>query len=73
MKRYSSVKSVCPYYKSESRQVIYCNGVCEGNAIHLAFANASEYIAYKKTFCRDNYERCPVARMLDNVEKARAR
>jgi hypothetical protein len=71
MKRYASVKAVCPYYKNESRQVIYCTGLCEGNVIHLAFANASECIAYKKLFCRDNYERCPVAKMLEEVEDER--
>ena len=37
MKQRSDVLVKCPYYKEEEKQKIFCEGVQEGSAIHLAF------------------------------------
>ena len=63
-KRYTSIKAICPFYKHESRQVIYCEGIKEGTVTHIAFANASECLSHKKQFCRCNYTQCPINLML---------
>ena len=66
-KHYTSSKAICPFYKHESRQVIYCEGIKEGTVTHLAFANATDCLLYKKQYCRcNNNTQCPVSRMLNN-------
>lgn len=64
MKHYTSIKAICPFYKHESRQVIYCEGVAEGNVIHLAFANPSDCLSHKKEYCRCNHTQCSISKML---------
>lgn len=63
-KHYTSSKAICPFYKHESRQVIYCEGVKEGTVLHLAFANPSDCISYKKHYCRCNHIQCPISSLL---------
>ena len=63
-KHYTSSKAVCPFYKHESRQVIYCEGVREGSVLHLAFANPSDSLDYKKEYCRCNHTECDISKML---------
>jgi hypothetical protein len=65
MKHYVSSKAICPFYKHENRNVIYCEGIKEGTVIHIAFANPHECIEYKKQNCRcGNFKQCPVYNML---------
>ena len=66
MKRYTSNKSICPFYKYENRNVIYCEGIKEGSVLHLAFANPSDCLSHKKQFCRCNYSQCPISILLNN-------
>ena len=61
-------KSVeCPFYKKESRQVVYCAGVAENTSIHLAFGAADVCHVYKETICGNNYKLCKVYNMLMEV------
>lgn len=56
----------CPYYKTNASQVIYCEGLEDGMAIHMAFASHAQLIDYKGRFCRRmNYGACPLARILE--------
>ena len=56
----------CPYYKTHTSQMIYCEGLEDGMAIHLAFATHPQLINYKGRFCRrSTYNDCPLARMLN--------
>ena len=63
-KHYTSSKAVCPFYKHESRQVIYCEGVEDGTVLHLAFANPSDSLEYKKKYCRCDHNQCQISKML---------
>lgn len=64
-KHYISSKAICPFYKHENRNVIYCEGVNEGTVTHIAFANPSECLSYKKQYCRcGNCTNCPIYKML---------
>lgn len=65
MKHMISNKAMCPFYKHEDSQVIYCEGVQEGSVIHLAFANKTDSLDYKKTYCRSNYGKCNICKMLE--------
>lgn len=62
-----SVYVKCPYYKREQGQKICCEGVTEGSSIHLAFdANVHPGMKdYEKTFCKGDYNKCPIAQMLN--------
>lgn len=53
----------CPYYKCEDKQKIFCEGVQEGTAIHLAFDTPSNLKDYKRAFCRECWEQCFLADM----------
>lgn len=64
MKRYTSRKAICPFYKHENRQVIFCEGIKDGTVLHLAFANPSECLSHKKNYCRANHSQCPLSVLL---------
>lgn len=59
-------KAICPYYRHEDSQVIYCEGVSDQSVIHLAFASKTDSLNYKKNLCRACYRDCRIYRMLDN-------
>lgn len=64
-KHYTSSKALCPFYKHESRQVIYCEGIKEGTVLHLAFSNSSDWILHKKQYCRcTDFTKCPISNLL---------
>ena len=64
MKRYISNCVVCPYYLHESKQMVDCIGIKDDTVIHLAFANATESLMYKKDNCKSNYTKCIIYKML---------
>lgn len=55
----------CPFYKNDERQIIRCEGVENGTALHLAFSTRPQLKEYKKTFCRRSWEGCLIAMMLN--------
>lgn len=56
----------CPYYKHDTSQVIYCEGLEDGMVLHLAFATHPQLINYKGRFCRRQcWGRCPLAKVLN--------
>lgn len=60
MKHTVSVRAVCPYYRHENSQMIYCDGVQDGSVVHLAFSNKIDSRGYKKQYCQKNYESCKI-------------
>ena len=73
MKHMINKNSVCPFYKHEDAQVIYCYGVQEGSVIHLAFASKTDAKSYKERHCRNNFKVCLIAKMLDEEERTNER
>lgn len=63
MKHMISTKAICPYYKHEDSQVIYCDGVQDGSVVHLAFSNKTDSMIYKKEKCRGNFKECLICQM----------
>lgn len=63
-KRYISPYAQCPFYKSEERQKIMCEGVDDNSTIHLAFCDPSKKTSYRKRTCCDKYDRCVIAQAL---------
>ena len=56
---------VCPYYKYEGQQMIYCEGVEENTALHLAFASKTDMRDYRKAKCERCWKGCMIAQMLN--------
>ena len=51
----------CPYYKCESRNMIFCEGVQAGSTIHMAFERAPQKRSYAEQFCRKVWGDCMIA------------
>ena len=59
--------ALCPFYRHEDSQVIYCDGIVPDSVIHLAFANKTNAKEYKARYCRDCYRKCPISKLLEEV------
>lgn len=68
MKRYASLQAICPYYRHEDTQVIYCDSFTEWSVIHLAFESKTDARKYKECMCRKDYQKCPIMQMLEKNE-----
>lgn len=56
----------CPYYKTNNSQVLYCEGLEDGMAIHMAFASHGQLIDYKSRYCRRScWSQCFLATVLN--------
>lgn len=62
-KHYISTRALCPFYKAEGGQIIYCEGIKSGTAIHLTFAKKSDANTHKALHCKraGGSESCPIA------------
>lgn len=58
---------VCPYYHTEQRCKILCEGVQADAYNHLVFQNDVAKKMYMKKYCRDieNFRNCRICEMLD--------
>lgn len=61
--------AICPFYRHEDSQVIYCDGVVPDSVIHLAFANKSDAKEYKLMYCRKRYNKCPISNLLEEISE----
>lgn len=62
-----SKRAICPYYRHEDPQVIYCDGVVDESVIHLAFSSKITAREYKESYCRCRYADCKIERMLEEM------
>ena len=65
MKHRQDVLVQCPYYKGEEKQMLFCEGVQEGAAIHLAFDTTPNLKDYKNHFCKRCWKKCLLAETLN--------
>lgn len=70
MKRKTDDYVVCPYYRADERQLIYCEGVEQGTAIHLAFSTLPQLKEYKERYCKFCWADCLIAGMLNRKWEA---
>ena len=64
MKQYESTCVQCPFYRSESKRGIHCEGVSVGSAIHLVFEAPDGNKKYQEKYCCGNFKKCLIAKML---------
>lgn len=53
----------CPYYCSEDPSKIYCEGIEEGNWIHMVWGDEKDKKEFKKEVCKKGWKDCPLAMM----------
>lgn len=59
----------CPYYHTDDKQQIICEGVERNTTIHLSFCSSNRCRDYKIEYCGDpnmNYRSCMLAKMLES-------
>lgn len=59
--RYTSAKALCPYYKCQDAQKIYCSGLRTGHVVHQAFSTPGERKNFCKLFCESAWDMCPLS------------
>lgn len=64
-KRYVASNVTCPFYQSESHQVIYCESPEPGSVLHLAFSDRGKKYTYKGRCCMRGGKGCKVAQLLE--------
>ena len=63
-KRNDDVSADCPFYVGSDKFKISCEGVTEGNYIHMVFMKGTDRNSFKEECCDDSYKLCPVYQML---------
>lgn len=66
-RHYVNPAVLCPFYKMEESNKIYCQGVEDG-ALSIQSWKADAKI-YKAKYCKGRWARCPVSKMLFELEK----
>lgn len=62
---YTSKDALCPFYSCEVAQMIKCEGVEQGTALHVAFDTREHKTSYRDKLCCDKYTRCILFKMLE--------
>lgn len=62
---YTSKEALCPFYSCEVAQMIKCEGVEQGTALHMAFDTREHKNRYKYRFCCADYSACMLGKMLE--------
>ena len=63
-KRAQSLLAMCPFYKSEDKHCIVCEGLLPRSSIHVAFGAPADKRAFEKDFCKSwHYDACELAQM----------
>ena len=58
MNTWQSYLVLCPYYRKESKNVIFCEGYIS-RGINLSFETSKNKAAFKRKYCENNYFNCP--------------
>ena len=56
----------CPYYRKDTPQTVNCEGVVDGSGVRLGFSTLQQFRDYKAAFCRQCWQNCRIAQMLNN-------
>lgn len=65
-KHYVCNKALCPFYKHEDTQVVYCESFLQDSVLHIAFASKTNALEFKKKYCRKNYLNCHIYKLLED-------
>ena len=60
--------TICPFYRGEEGQYIFCEGIAPGATLRLGFGNGAK--EYRNACCRRDWKTCIVAQMLEQKHKS---
>lgn len=59
--------SICPFYRGEEGQYIFCEGIAPKTTLRLGLGGGAK--EYRKACCQKDWKSCRVAKMLDQSDK----
>ena len=69
-RKYVSNAALCPFYQMEDQKSITCEGVGPGWVIKISRdGQTGNAKAYLRKYCYDQWEQCPIAKMLNEKYK----
>lgn len=66
-----SPNALCPFYKFETKYMVYCDSFSfdDESTLHLAFATPTSCKSWKNVMCKDRFLECPLYQLLEEMEK----
>ena len=68
-KENAAVTAMCPYFKSEFRKSITCDGIGCAESITTKFNKEEDKDIHIKIFCKKYPNTCEIAKILDDQEE----
>lgn len=65
-KSYKTAK-VCPYYKKDTPNCIFCISFFEQSSLVLTFGDRGDKKEYQRRYCDGNWEKCIRANLLSKI------
>lgn len=59
-----SIEAECPFYTSEDKYKIRCEGLWDGSTTHIVFPSPQKKKRHKQKYCCTNYKVCMLAKTL---------
>ena len=59
-----SMDAVCPFYSSEDKQRIRCEGLWDESTTHVVFPTPQQKRDHKRKYCHTKYKNCLLAKAL---------
>lgn len=59
----------CPYYHTDEKQQVICEGIVEKSTIHVSFSDRKVCTQFKVDYCGsvDGWKKCRIAQTLENM------
>ena len=61
----NAVNVRCPYYRTQGRKWVKCDGIIEESAITQDFANEIQKEFYQENYCWNKYQNCPLVKQIE--------
>lgn len=65
MKHKVSVYVMCPYYRGEEKNDIFCESLIGDDKLRLCFETRADFKKQQHDFCMSDYSRCELVQALD--------
>lgn len=54
----------CPFYRNYTNDTVRCEGIMDGTAVALSFAEREDRCRHMDVFCQNKYKNCEIYRMV---------
>lgn len=61
----NAVNVKCPFYRTQGKKWVKCDGIEEGTTITQDFASEVQKEYYQEGYCWDAYAKCPLAQLIE--------